>query len=404
MTKKPTYDELEQRVRELEKTEHDQKLAGDLLGIFRMDKKEKFHQEAQAELIHNVGQRVISKLELTDLLAEIVNAIHDAFNYYGVMLLLIDENKNLLVLQSIVGAYTDIFSDDLSLEVGEGMIGLAAKTGKTQICSDSNKDPNWVQKANELTRSELSIPIMSGKKLIGVLDIQSDELNAFNKGDIVAMETLSTQIAIGIENANLFKKAQSEIEERKIIAEKLKKLNTKLNKANDKLNQLVSIDGLTNIANHRCFQEFYDYEWKRAIRHQKPISIVMIDIDFFKRYNDCYGHQEGDECLKQIAKVIKNCARRSSDLSARYGGEEFIIVLPDADIEEAGIIAESCRNSVISLKIDHKDSKTAKYVTISSGCASVIPEKGHDQSLLIKAADRALYNSKEDGRNRVSLS
>lgn len=393
MAEKPTYEELENRIQELEKTEHDQKLT-----------KEKFHQEAQAKLIYNVGQRVISKLELADLLAEIVNAIHEAFNYYGVMLLLIGENKNLLTLQSIVGAYTDVFSDDLSLEIGEGMIGLAAKTGKTQICSDSNKDPNWVQKANELTRSELSIPIMSGNKLIGVLDIQSDELNAFNQGDVVAMETLCTQISIGIENANLFKKAQFEIEERKIIAKKLKKLNTKLNKANDKLNQLASIDGLTNIANHRSFQDFYDYEWKRALRHQDPISIVMIDIDFFKRYNDCYGHQEGDECLKQIAKVIKNCARRSSDLSARYGGEEFIIVLPDADIEEAGIIAERCRNSVINLRLEHKNSKTAKYITISSGCASVIPEKGSEQSLLIKAADRALYNSKENGRNRVSLS
>ena len=200
MAEKPTYEELENRIQELEKTEHDQKLT-----------KEKFHQEAQAKLIYNVGQRVISKLELADLLAEIVNAIHEAFNYYGVMLLLIGENKNLLTLQSIVGAYTDVFSDDLSLEIGEGMIGLAAKTGKTQICSDSNKDPNWVQKANELTRSELSIPIMSGNKLIGVLDIQSDELNAFNQGDVVAMESLCTQISIGIENANLFKKAQFEI-------------------------------------------------------------------------------------------------------------------------------------------------------------------------------------------------
>jgi len=180
---------------------------------------------AQAAFIYRVGQRVSSKLELKALLSEIVTAIQESFNYYEVMLLLVDEKGKYLSMQSISGGYVSVFAEDLSVTVGEGMIGQAAATFKTQVSGDVHKDPHYVRIADEKTRSELAVPIKSGEKVIGVLDIQSDEFNAFDKTDVTAIETLSTQIASAIENARLYEQAQREITERKRTEKELQKAN-----------------------------------------------------------------------------------------------------------------------------------------------------------------------------------
>jgi GAF domain-containing protein/two-component sensor histidine kinase len=158
----------------------------------------------QARLIYEVGQHVSSELEPDTLLSTIVSAVRDAFDYHNVILLLLDEEANRLVMQSIAGAYTDILPSDLSLAVREGMIGYAAATGVTQISNDVSTDPHYVRKTEEDTQSELAVPIKSGQKVIGVLDLQEDNLDAFDQMDVTTMETLSTQIASAIENAHLF--------------------------------------------------------------------------------------------------------------------------------------------------------------------------------------------------------
>lgn len=165
-------------------------------------------------LIYKVGERVSSKLKLEDLLSEIVTAIYETFNYYGVMLLLVNNTGEWLTLQAISGGYTDVFPSDLRIDVGEGMIGNAALSKETQISGDVTKDPHFVRKAEEISKSELSIPIKSGDKVIGVLDMQSIELNAFDKTDVAALETLSTQLATAIDNARLYEQSQQEIKER----------------------------------------------------------------------------------------------------------------------------------------------------------------------------------------------
>ena len=170
---------------------------------------------AQAGLIYKVGQRVSSELELQALLSEIVTSVREAFNYYGATLLLLDEDTGKLILKSITGGHADIMPKDLSFAIGEGLVGHAAATGKTQASGDVSKDPYYVRMAEEVTKSELSVPIKSGEKVIGVLDIQSDEFDAFDETDAAAMETLSTQIAAAIENARLYEQAQREITERK---------------------------------------------------------------------------------------------------------------------------------------------------------------------------------------------
>ncbi len=168
----------------------------------------------QAALIYKVGQRVSGELKLAALLTEIVEAICDAFNYNGVLLLLLDEETNCFTLKAVAGNYTKIIPKNLSIRPGEGMIGKAVFTGKTEVSGDVSKSPYYVRKAKEKTQSEISVPIRSGAKVIGVLDLQSEELDAFDQTDVTAMETLSTQIATAIENARFFEQTQREIAER----------------------------------------------------------------------------------------------------------------------------------------------------------------------------------------------
>jgi diguanylate cyclase (GGDEF)-like protein len=174
-----------------------------------------------------------------------------------------------------------------------------------------------------------------------------------------------------------------------------------LRKANDNLRRASAIDGLTGLANRRHFDETMDKEWRRATREQKALSLIMIDIDHFKAYNDNYGHQDGDDCLRKVAAVIAGSVKRPADLVARYGGEEFMAVLPDTDIQGAVEIAEKLRIAVEVLDVPHAYSSAANVVTISAGVASLVPEQGTDPFHVIKLVDTALYAAKRDGRNRV---
>ncbi len=175
-----------------------------------------------------------------------------------------------------------------------------------------------------------------------------------------------------------------------------------LEKTNKKFKALARVDGLTQIANRRVFDEVLTKEWRRMQRSHLPIALLMIDIDFFKLYNDNYGHAQGDECLKQIANAINGCIHRSHDLAARYGGEEFACILPETDLNGAAIVADTVLNAVRNCKILHECSEISNTVTVSIGCFSMIPENNNDCNILITEADQLLYKSKESGRNRFT--
>jgi diguanylate cyclase (GGDEF)-like protein/PAS domain S-box-containing protein len=193
------------------------------------------------------------------------------------------------------------------------------------------------------------------------------------------------------------------VEQFKDITER-KKYEEALEKANKELEHLAAVDGLTRVANRRIFDEGLEKEWKRMRREKQPFSIILCDIDFFKRFNDRYGHQEGDECLKQVASSIQMCVKRPGDLAARYGGEEFGVLLPNTAAEGAIKVAESIRSAVLNLKKNHSLSGISEYVTLSLGVATVVPPvKENNPDRLLKAADQALYASKKAGRNRVTL-
>lgn len=167
------------------------------------------------------------------------------------------------------------------------------------------------------------------------------------------------------------------------------------------LQEMSFHDALTGVANRRRFDEYFDLEWRRARRSGKPLALIMIDIDFFKHYNDSLGHQAGDECLKLIAKTLERRIVRAGDMIARYGGEEFVCILPNTNLAGARTIAEAMRESLLALKIFHPDSTASEYVTISLGIAASEQVQDGSSSILLHIADKALYRAKSLGRNRV---
>ncbi len=180
----------------------------------------------------------------------------------------------------------------------------------------------------------------------------------------------------------------------------LRELQKELEAKNVELQRLSAIDGLTGIPNRRSFDEYIDKEWRRAVREGTSLALLLIDIDFFKKYNDGYGHQGGDDCLRKVATALADTMRRPSDMVARYGGEEFGVILPNTDLDGAVVIAEELRLSIETCALKHEFSDVTDIVSISLGAAGIPPKCGDDPASLIALADGALYAAKEEGRNR----
>jgi len=180
-------------------------------------------------------------------------------------------------------------------------------------------------------------------------------------------------------------------------------LQKELEIANRELQRLVAIDGLTQVANRRRFDEYLEQEWRRMAREQQPLSLLVCDLDYFKPYNDTYGHQAGDRCLQQVAQAIGNTVRRPADLVARYGGEEFAVILPNTDAVGAVQVAEAVCGAVRALRIPHRTSRSDCHVTLSVGIASMTPVPHSSPSHLLANADVALYQAKASGRDRFVL-
>jgi len=177
--------------------------------------------------------------------------------------------------------------------------------------------------------------------------------------------------------------------------------NTEQKLAQMALQSLAVRDSLTGLANRRCFDDKLGAEWLHGLREHTPLSLLLVDVDHFKLYNDTYGHQKGDGCLKEVAAVMGDQVFRPTDLAARYGGEEFAVVMPTTDLDGALHVAERIREEVFALALPHGASSTCDRVTLSIGAASVVPSPDQGVDDLISAADAALYRAKHAGRNRV---
>lgn len=183
----------------------------------------------------------------------------------------------------------------------------------------------------------------------------------------------------------------------------MKKMNEKLRRVNAELRLLSSMDGLLLIANRREFDATLEKEWQRAIREGHPISLLIVDVDLFKNYNDYYGHAQGDECLKTIARVLASCVKRPADLLARYGGEELAIILPQTEVTGAMVVAQAIHQSLYQTAIEHEASSVSSQVTVSIGLGCMVPHVGMQSDTLVQAADLALYTAKDKGRNCTSV-
>lgn len=187
----------------------------------------------------------------------------------------------------------------------------------------------------------------------------------------------------------------------------LEAVKAKLEEHVIRLQEASDTDGLTLIANRRCFDRTLDKEFQRLKRHideasdRKCLSLILLDVDYFKKYNDCYGHLEGDHCLREVAKALSRAVYRPGDLVARYGGEEFVVLLPMTPLSDAVQVAERIRLEVEQLNLLHATSDVSPVVTVSLGVASLEPTEGNDADMLIRQADQALYQAKMAGRNRV---
>lgn len=232
-------------------------------------------------------------------------------------------------------------------------------------------------------RAEIVVPLLHDQLLWGLLVVhQCDRPRRWQTADVRLLQNLSTQVSIAIQQA---------------------KMHHDLTAANEQLRHIAYLDGLTQVANRRRFEHYLNQEWRRLSRDQAPLALIMCDIDYFKNFNDLYGHQAGDSCLRRVAKALSRSVKRPADLVARYGGEEFAVILPGTDLAGAEKVAEEICLAVRSRRIPHQGSEVAKFITVSLGVASCLPDPSSNPDLLVRRADEALYQAKHQGRDRVEL-
>lgn len=254
----------------------------------------------------------------------------------------------------------------------------------------------------ELVRQYRQEPSIANTPII-VLSTKEDpkvKREAFRAGANDYLVKLPDQIEL-IARVRYHSAAYLSLRQRDEAYRALRESQQLLQEANLELQRLSNIDSLTGLSNRRCFNEYMDREWRRAMRNAKLFSFLMIDVDMFKQYNDLYGHMAGDEVLKKIAETIQVQCRRGADVVARFGGEEFVVGLTDASLADAQSLGDLLRTKVEALRLDHAGSTVSDWVTISVGVASTVPKPDENYLAVIRAADQALYNAKSAGRNCV---
>lgn len=320
---------------------------------------------------------------------------------------------NILIVDDSIVSRT--FLTDMLQEAGYSNIMIAGSMEEvfSRFCSDNSYSctlvdlvlldihlpgKDGIEGCRELKQTEqfrdIPVIIISGLKQLEHLE------PAFDAGaiDYLTKPPKRLELEVRVRSALKLKR---EMDHRKARERELLEMATRLEEANRQLQLISTRDGLTGLANRHAGNDFIAREWLRAIREQMDFSVIMVDIDCFKRYNDTYGHLQGDECLKAVATALGRGMHRPLDLLVRYGGEEFMALLPDTDLTGAAAVAEAMQAEVAGLALDHNTSSVAPRVTVSIGVASMVPWQDVPVEQLIAAADRALYRAKQDGRNRT---
>jgi len=311
---------------------------------------------------YKISQTLISTLDLETLLLKILEELKKAFGYYNAAILLVDRESSKLIIKAAKGYPQKILKMKLRIGI-DGITGHVAATGETYYAPDVSKDKYYIEGVPHV-KSEVAIPLKIEKRTIGVLDVESKKNDAFSEWEIKLLSIIAAQIANAIEKSRLY-------EETKMLS---------------------LTDPLTELPNRRHFDIMIDTELRRSERYNRPLSLLLIDLDNFKSYNDRNGHLEGDKVLAEYAKFMK-LSIRDIDFICRFGGDEFVVVLPETDESFAKAVAERIRKRVYN-------AREKLGITLSIGVASY-PLDGEDKISLVMASDRACYIAKEEGGNCV---
>jgi diguanylate cyclase (GGDEF)-like protein/PAS domain S-box-containing protein len=345
-------------------------------------------QVEREKLLVTITQRIHQSLNLDEILNTGVKEVRELMNCDRILIYRIwPDGTGCVVTEAVVPDFERILGRTFPVEVFPWESHQLYSQGRVFAMSDRNSAniaPCLVDFLHDLSvRAKLVVPLKAGENLWGLLIAHHcREVRHWQQLEISLLQQLATQLGIAIQQALLVE--QMEI-------------------ANAELKRLACLDGLTKVSNRRHFDEYLDREWRRMVREKNPMALILCDIDYFKLYNDTYGHLAGDYCLQKVADAIQRAVKRPADLVARYGGEEFAVVLPNTNVEGALTVAKEIYNYVKELQIVHAESETSKYVTLSLGVAVTIPSLEFSYQELIKIADLGLYDAKSQGRDRIVL-
>ncbi|MBC1240498.1 PAS domain S-box protein [Nostoc sp. 2RC] len=352
----------------------------------RKQAEEVLRQQARGErLITEVTQQIRRSLNLEDVLNTTVNSIRECLRSDCVAIYqLATDGSGYFVAASVVdGCPQQLRNTILPFCIQEDFShyyqGLPKILNNIQQ-SDFSADVFELLQLYQV-KAAMVVPILNGRHLWGLLiTYQFATPRNWQAFEVNLLQQLASQVAIAIHQSVLYQQLQA---------------------ANEELQRLATLDGLTQIANRRRFDEYLETEWHRLKREKVPLSLILLDVDFFKPYNDTYGHLAGDNCLQKVASALLDIIKRPADLVARYGGEEFAVILPNTEIQGAIHLAQAIRQAVRNLEIPHAKSGVCNYVTVSLGVVSTVPNSEMSPQDLINAADKALYIAKQEGRDRV---
>ena len=327
--------------------------------------------------------------EITGFATNIAQKLIDA-THASVMLLNKDNQLEIV-------ATTSKSLPAIKLEQQNGIAGYVMMTGKAEIVNDVLADSRYIELENGI-RSLICAPLKTQQGCIGVMNIGHSSLMNYTAQNLKLFSALTSHVSEAIRNAILYDQLWEYSHNLEVI---VSARTSELQKANLELRNLASLDSLTQLANRRKFDEYLGLEWRRMAREKGPLSLILCDVDYFKYYNDTYGHQGGDDCLRQIASILSNSVTNPADLVSRYGGEEFAIILPNTEMSKAVNVAEVIQEFLRELKIIHVASSVSRYVTMSFGIATITPGLDVTPENLVATADVALYEAKRQGRNRI---
>jgi diguanylate cyclase (GGDEF)-like protein len=323
----------------------------------------------------NLSKVLSATLDMEELFRLALHLIGRSLHVDAYSLMLLEERGERLVAKAAFGLPAD-GAVGLTLRVGEGISGLVAQTGQPMLVPDVSTEPRFQEERSfwQQRGAFLCVPLqIKGRGLIGVLNAQKPDPPGFRLSDLDLFQAVANQVATALENAQLYERTR----------------------------ELTTRDDLTGLFNRRHFFDHLEKEVQRARRYRRVFSLLMLDLDDFKRYNDSHGHLKGDEALKEVARLLQASTRRA-DLVARFGGEEFVVLLPEIGKPKAAVVAEKIRAAVEQYPFAGSSLQPDGKMMVTVGLATY-PEDSEEGVQLVDLADRAMYVGKQQGGNRVSV-